>query len=570
MGRFLVWLSGANRQVLDSTPNDRAKYVGIGTLILLPGIMGAVSLTFALTTVLNFKLAVALPFAMAWGLAVICMDRFFVVTLQRKRNWLAIPRILLALLLGFVISTPFVLQIFRPEIEQEIVKLQNQAATQFIASNAGNQVAAQIAKDRATISSLKTEISSGGTAPNLAGDPALQALNKQLQSDQANENKWYDQWQCQLYGTQQGGGKCKPGNGPLATHSEAEYNYYLGQVAKDQQAISARETALKDTASSNASATIADDQKQLATAQAQLLTDQNLQANQTANFLSRNKEDTGLLIRLKALDEVTAGNTTLEEARWLLFALFVAIDLMPVLLKVLMNWAPASGYEKMLADEETTHFEVAENRRAVWKHTQFRAAQTIAGSSRDRLAGLNAPLPEVKDNVIAARRRVEGEWLRSWEAEQMHRIANGGQIAVGQTGLAPEQPGSLESRTSAALRRPANQNRRGPGSTWLQGFREQFAWWREPAESGAGTGPPRANGNGAAGSSRRPGRRRARSGRGRAWSESLFQRRVPGNMPAEDASAPRVFLREFVSQSARPGSGPPPDTDGTTGEDSYR
>jgi hypothetical protein len=557
MGQFLVWLSGANRQVLDSTPNDRAKYVGIGTLILLPGVLGAVSMTFALTTVLNFKLAVAVPFALAWGLAIICMDRVFVVTLQRGRNWLAIPRILLALLLGLVISTPFVLQIFRPEIEQEIVKMQNAQATAFIASNAGSKVAQQIAKDKAIIKQLQTEIASGGPGPNLTGDSTLARLNQQLRADQDNQNTWYAQWQCQLYGTSQGGGKCRPGNGTLAQHSKAQYDYYLGQVAQDRQAISAREAVLKNNAQSSAASTIAQERQQLAATQAQLETDQKLQATQTANFLARNKEDTGLLVRLKALDAVTAGNNTLEEARWLLFALFVAIDLMPVLVKVLMNWAPPSSYEKMLTDEETTQVEIAENRRAVWKHTQFRAAQTIAGSSRDRLAGLNAPLPEVKENVIAARRRVEGEWLRTWEEDQMRRVANGQEITTGQAGIAPEQDAS-----GGPWPPPDDQYRRQPGRTWLQGLRERFEWWRQPAEP-AGPAAP-------GGSSRGRARTRTRAPRGYAWSDGLFQRRVPGDATAADRTAPRMFMREFVSQPTSPGAGPPGDPDRPGRGASYR
>jgi hypothetical protein len=563
MGRFLVWLSGANRQILESTPNDRAKYVGIGTLILLPGLMGTVSMMFALTTVLNFKPWVALPFALGWGLAIICMDRVFVVTLQRKRSWLAIPRIMLALLLGLVISTPFVLQIFRPEIEQEIVKLQNAQATQFIGSAASSKVADQIATDKATINTLQAEIASGGPGANLTGDSTLQGLDKQLSSDQASENYWYAQWQCQLYGTEQSGGKCKPGNGPLAQQSATQVAIYRARITQDQQAVTARENILKINAQSSAAKTIAQEQQQLQATQQQLQTDQNLQATETANFLARNKEDTGLLIRMKALDVTTAGNTTLEAARWLLFALFVVIDLMPVLMKVMMNWAPPSSYEKMLADEEGTQFEVAENRRAVWKHTQFKAAQTIAGSSRDRLAGLAAPLPEVKDDIIAARRRVEGEWLRAWEAGQMRRIANGEQITTGQTGVGPDEaassmaspPPDREPRRQYP-REQGRQYRREPGLTWLQDFLERFSWWREPADPPARATSARAGGTGWDGSPRSTARRRPRSASADAWPDGLFQRRVPGDTTAGETSVPPMFLREFVPQPSSPPEGP--------------
>jgi hypothetical protein len=541
MGKFLVWLSGANKQILDGSPTDHAKYVGIGTLILIPGIMGAVSMMFALTTVLNFEVLVALPFAVAWGLAIICMDRVFVVTLQRKRSWLAIPRIVLALLLGLVISTPFILQIFRPEIEQQIVKIQNQQATAFIGSNASNSVAAQITKDKATIATLQQDISSGGGGPDFSTDATIKSLNAQLGADQGNETKWYDQWQCQLYGTSQGpgGGKCKKGNGVLAQHSESEYNYYLGQVAKDQAAITARESVLKNSFQSTQTKTVQQEEQQLTAAQAQLQTDQTLQANETANFLGRNKEDTGLLIRLKALDEVTAGNPTLEEARWLLFALFVAIDLMPVMVKVLMNWAAPSSYEKLLSGEEETQLEVAENKRAVWKHTQFRAAQTMIGSSKDRLAGLNAPLPEVKDNIIAARRRVEGEWLRAWEDEQMRRVANGQQITPSQTGVGPEKAAS-----PAAWSPPARQPAGSPAGSWWQDLRERFSQRSEPAD-------PRSA------PSRRSARRRARAAAAAGLSDGLFQRRVPGNATAGDTRPSRMFLREYIPRSAPSASGPP-------------
>jgi hypothetical protein len=54
---------------------------------------------------------------------------------------------------------------------------------------------------------------------------------------------------------------------------------------------------------------------------------------------------------------------------------------------------------------------------------QTRAAEIIEAGERGRLAGLNAPLPEVRDSIIAARRRIEAEWLRTWEADQLRRLA---------------------------------------------------------------------------------------------------------------------------------------------------
>ena len=63
--------------------------------------------------------------ALLWGLAIMSLDRLFVASMHRYRNrliylFMASPRFLMAILLGFVISTPFVLVIFRPEISHQI------------------------------------------------------------------------------------------------------------------------------------------------------------------------------------------------------------------------------------------------------------------------------------------------------------------------------------------------------------------------------------------------------------------------------------------------------------------
>src|ERR1700678_447637 len=120
-GDFFIWLSGVSRQVLDQCPTERPKFIGLGASILVTAGMAAVSLSFALYTALKAPIWLALIFALLWGLAIMSLDRLFVVSLHRYRNrffyvLLAAPRFLMAVLLGFVISTPFVLQIFQPEI----------------------------------------------------------------------------------------------------------------------------------------------------------------------------------------------------------------------------------------------------------------------------------------------------------------------------------------------------------------------------------------------------------------------------------------------------------------------
>ncbi|WP_242606971.1 DUF4407 domain-containing protein [Protofrankia symbiont of Coriaria ruscifolia] len=128
MRRPLIWLSGANPQLLARCPTDRAKYVGVGSAVLTTSLMAAASCAFALHMGLRLSVASCLLVGGAWGLAIMGLDRWLVASVQRRDHWyqnllIALPRLALAVLIGLVISTPLVLRIFEPEIQAELVDI---------------------------------------------------------------------------------------------------------------------------------------------------------------------------------------------------------------------------------------------------------------------------------------------------------------------------------------------------------------------------------------------------------------------------------------------------------------
>jgi len=392
-GRFLIWLSGARRQILAECPTERPKYTGLGVSILIPAGMAAVSLTFALVTVLRAELWVALLFAAAWAMVIVSLDRMFVVSLPRTGTWQtqllrATPRFLLALLLGLVISTPFVLQIFRPEIAHEITLLHTQAANAYYRQLQTSPLTKQISQDEAQISQLQAELA--GAVP-LSQDLTLASLRNQLSQAETTTTSDYHEWQCQLSGTASSGQVCKsPGNGPLAAAALQRYQTDRAAVTQLEQQINTREKSL-----------LASDQEaarqELPAAESALKSAQAQQSLQTSDFNTQNNSNTGLLIRLQALGQATAGNSTLDTARWLLFALFVVIDLMPVVLKVMLNLGPENEYDKMLTAEEELQQRVAAARRT---------------------ARLSA-----EEAQIDASQRISQELLHRWEAEQLQKVS---------------------------------------------------------------------------------------------------------------------------------------------------
>ena len=156
MGIPLIWLSGARSDVLRRCPGDKAKYLGIGSAIALTAGVATVSMGFALTTALHAPLLAALPFALLWGLAIMSLDRWLVVSLQREAGVMGLVRYLvlasvrlaLALLIGFIVSTPFVLEIFHPEIDNRVDVIHAQRASYF---SAHPPLASAIATDQAEV-----------------------------------------------------------------------------------------------------------------------------------------------------------------------------------------------------------------------------------------------------------------------------------------------------------------------------------------------------------------------------------------------------------------------------------
>ena len=360
MRRFLIWLSGARKDVLARSTGDRAKYEGVGGAILITAALAGVSMTFALNTVLNVYLVVALLAGVAWSLAIMSLDRWMVVSIQRREKpwqnfYTAVPRLLLAILFGLVISTPLVLQIFRPEIEAQMVEMRQHDADTFRQQQQTGSVGKSVAGLTSQRDALQKIISSGGDTPqNPEADPKIIGLRQQLAVAQAANDKAYKEWQCQLYGP------CKPtGPGPLANADEQAYKSAHKQVDTINNQIQQRTTQLTANDSASRDQRVGDARVQLPQVQSQLSSFQRQQQSLQQSFDAKNRSSSGLLMRLKALDQVSAHNDTLSTARLLLFLLITSIECLPILVKLLLTFGPENNYERILKLQEKLEYETA-------------------------------------------------------------------------------------------------------------------------------------------------------------------------------------------------------------------
>ncbi|WP_316802515.1 DUF4407 domain-containing protein [Pedobacter nototheniae] len=128
LNRFFWFCSGAHIPTLEKYPSEQNKYTGIGATIFFTGLFAALSGGYAMYFVFkgdDLAVIFALLFGFLWGAAIFNMDRYIVSSINKsastnKQLLQATPRILLAIMIGIVISRPIELKIFDKEIKERL------------------------------------------------------------------------------------------------------------------------------------------------------------------------------------------------------------------------------------------------------------------------------------------------------------------------------------------------------------------------------------------------------------------------------------------------------------------
>jgi hypothetical protein len=143
--RLLWWCAGADPLILGVCPNsDQVKYQGLGGIVLATGVLAFLSGTYAFYMVFGSEITAtgaraAVPYLPAkavaagfvWSLVIFNIDRFIVsssghgdgtdrITGRELLN--GIPRILMALIIGFVLSKPLEVRVFQAEVEGKLAE----------------------------------------------------------------------------------------------------------------------------------------------------------------------------------------------------------------------------------------------------------------------------------------------------------------------------------------------------------------------------------------------------------------------------------------------------------------
>ncbi|MEP6749468.1 MAG: DUF4407 domain-containing protein [Bacteroidota bacterium] len=313
--KFLWWCAGAHQKLLTQFPSEHTKYGGLGGVILATFVLAALSSGYAIYSVFG-NIGWTIGFAVIWGLIIFNFDRFLVSTMRKygvstsKQIWMAVPRIVLALLIGITIARPLELKIFEKEIDTKV------------AQNMHNKI--------------------------LMNDSLLQRENQlQVQTASAERDLLLNRklaLEDTLHRLQQ------------AYVQEADGTGGSGQRGIDNL------TRLKMDAYTNMTKQSAPELKQLETGMGQqdsiiTATRAGLEAKRK-QYETAIKNNIGFLERSKALSDLSDEEPSVKWTSLLLSLLIILIEIGPILSKLIMQVGP---YDIALAKEELIQMAAAEN-----------------------------------------------------------------------------------------------------------------------------------------------------------------------------------------------------------------
>ena len=302
--RLFCWCSGARIYLLERCPSDLNKYLGIGAVILMTGIMASLSGSYAIYTIFR-SYPIAIAFGLLWGVLIFFLDFFLVSSLKKQEHIklelpFALPRFVLALLIAVVISKPIELKLFEREINVEIEAMRSEKNMEF--SKIVGQEFGDL--DRLIIEN--------------------EELKKEIEVKETLRNQLFKMVIAEAEGQSPTG---RLGKGPVYAEKRQEFD------ASDRSLIEIKERNYKQIEENN-----------LRINQLKALRD--LRKRATAQASS---ESDGFLARLQAMSNIKETSLIVSITSWFITLLFIVIESSPIIVKLLSRKGP---YDFLLEAEE--------------------------------------------------------------------------------------------------------------------------------------------------------------------------------------------------------------------------
>lgn len=300
--KFLWWLSTAEEELITNCVIDRNRYAIVGMTVLGTWLFATLAWTYFFSTVTSSVIA-SLLLGLFMGGIILSIDRALIKGIAKNNKRKAFPlvfRILLALTIGLFMAQPALLYLFDKEIK-----------VQVSIDNEQRKKNKRISQDSVYATSKK----------ELTDQKA--ALQLQLDNRYAEVSAARDRFISETDGT---GGSRKIGLKDIAQAKQREY-----------QQLDANYIVLKEQLT-----------PQIQRIDSQLLIFEKNILQEQANFevLLNN----GFITRIEALNHLVSNNTAVAFRYYLLVAILMLIELMPVIAKTLL---PDGSYDEKVRLRES-------------------------------------------------------------------------------------------------------------------------------------------------------------------------------------------------------------------------
>ncbi len=403
MGNFIYnffwWIGGANRDILRGHIEDHNKYLHIGTTVFLTATMATFTGTFAANYALNKGFdgdisPFAILFGLFWGVIILNLDRFIVVSMTKQGNSLsyptvyekfsnfmgefifAVPRILLALLIAKVLLEPLELYLFKEQVKnyipiiemKEKKKLDLEAKSDSQLREDRYTIAKKTIKDNydPQIESLKIELAQKEqNIKNLSSPKSfiLEELRKSLKSAEstATNNRQARVDECS---------KKLGGKGSDCSNLKSKQSVYDNEISRLKSKIIREEKQfLIETKKYDTKIKIL--KKDIESISKNITTKEQQKANELKELANKKKsvDNSAIqaIIKLKKqqskTDDIAKAlaakdalfdepNSKYKGIHILLFLLLLVIELLPIILKILFSRSSYDAHIQRISEEE--------------------------------------------------------------------------------------------------------------------------------------------------------------------------------------------------------------------------
>ena len=394
LNEFLWICAGANRRILRQCRTEYAKYAGIGGTILFTALMAMISGGYALYFVFDNHY-VALAFGIFWGLLIFNLDRFIVntmysdgkVTISRQEFTSGLPRIIMAIFLGVVISTPLEMKIFEERINTQLIKINTERTNQTIALGQEGNVSAKDDLQKLWIQKSQIE----NEKQKL--DEQKYKLEEEL--DKANNDLKKEGEGSALSG--------KVGRGPIYKEKEEYRN------SKQQQL--SRWTEEHRTDYDRINSDLTQISNQIVFFQSQV----NERNAQIEEDVKKANEEDGFCARYEAFSDLKAENPSLAIVSLVIMILFVIIETAPTFFKMMIASGPYDDYLRA----EMRRARAVSDMRISEINADF---QISTQSSVERIEAEVAGNKKLMEQVAIAQAELLQTAIDKWKEEELVKI----------------------------------------------------------------------------------------------------------------------------------------------------